>query len=310
MTSTMMSSVRIPVTGGPHSETTGSRDQAAGDTERHSHVVGTVLMPPETPVGFLTVHPATATPARFYTKFAEYAVNQGLAVLTYDVRGVAASGPASEHARLRMRDWMQEDANAVADWANREYPELPKLAIGHSLGGHALLLGNANAGLHGIVTVGTALAALQDINPRSERLRVGLILRALGPLISPLVGYAPGKRLGLGEDIPTAAMLEWGRWVQMSEYFFDDPSLGATARMARLRTPVLAIGASDDNWASATQIDALVDHIRLAEVQRRTITPEELEVDRIGHHGLFRRRVAEKAWPEIITWLLRRLPRH
>lgn len=303
-----MSSVRIPVTDGTHSAANGSGRWAAGETEAHSHVVATVLMPRETPTGFLTVHPATATPARFYTKFAEYAVRRGLAVLTYDVRGVAASGPAREHTQLRMRDWMQQDAGAAAAWARSEFPELPKLALGHSLGGHALLLGNATEDLHGIATVGTARAALRDINPLSERFRVGLILRTLGPLISPLVGYAPGKRLGLGEDIPTAAMLEWGRWVRMSEYFFDDPSLGATARMARLRTPVLAIGASDDNWASPAQVDALVDHVRLAEVERRTFTPEELGVGRIGHHGLLRRPSAESAWPEIVSWLLARLP--
>ncbi|MDN6124322.1 MAG: alpha/beta fold hydrolase [Brevibacterium sp.] len=306
MTRTMMSSVRIPVTGGGSSEAGGTSSDARR-CDRQSHIVGTLLMPQETPGGFLTIHPATATPARFYTNFAEYAVARGLAVLAYDVRGVAASGPAREHPQLRMRDWMQQDANAVAAWTRCEFPELPKVALGHSLGGHALLLGNGAEDLHGIVTVGTARAALRDIAPLSERLRVGLILRALGPLISPLVGYAPGRRLGLGEDIPTAAMLEWGRWVRMSEYFFDDPSLGATARMARLRTPVLATGASDDNWASPAQIDALLDHVRLAEVERRTFTPRELEVRRIGHHGLLRRSVAESAWPEIVSWLLERI---
>lgn len=303
MTSTTMSSVRIPVAGSTSSTAERARP---GQGE----IVGTVLMPPNAPIGLLIIHPATATPARFYTNFADYAVERGLAVLTYHVRGVAASGPARERSQLRMRDWMLQDANAVSAWAANEFPRLPKVALGHSLGGHALLLGNAAEDLHAIVTVGTSRAALRDINPLSERLRVGLILRMLGPLISPLVGYAPGRRLGLGEDIPTAAMLEWGRWVRMSEYFFDDPSLGASARMARLRTPVLAIGTSDDNWASPEQIDALVDHVRLAVVERRTFTPQELEVSRIGHHGLLRRSVAGGAWPEIVSWLLQRLPRN
>ncbi|WP_235345125.1 alpha/beta hydrolase family protein [Brevibacterium sp. UCMA 11754] len=310
MTSTMMSSVRIPVPGSPHTAAAGDSSPDGSESDRQSCIVGTLLMPRETPVGLLTIHSATATPARFYTNFADYAVTRGLAVLTYDVRGVAASGPAREHTRLRMRDWMQQDANAVSAWAANEFPELPKVALGHSLGGHALLLGNAAEDLHGIVTVGTSRAALHDINPLAERLRVGLILRVLGPLISPLVGYAPGRRLGLGEDIPTAAMLEWGRWVRMSEYFFDDPTLGASTRMARLRTPVLAIGTSDDNWASPAQVDALLDHARLAEVERRTFSPQELEVSRIGHHGLLRRSVAKRAWPEIISWLLERLPQN
>lgn len=305
-----MSSVRIPVTACAYTDAAGSRSANGSNSGRLDHIVGTLLMPPRTPTGFLTIHPATATPARFYTNFAEHAVGRGLAVLTYDVRGVAASGPAREHSQLRMRDWMHQDANAVAAWARSRFPELPKVALGHSLGGHALLLGNATDDLYGIVTVGTARAALRDITPVTERLRVGLILRTLGPLISPILGYAPGRRLGLGEDIPAAAMLEWGRWVRMSEYFFDDPTLGATARMARLRTPVLATGASDDNWASPAQIDALVDHVRLTEVERRTFTPQELEVAGIGHHGLLKRSVAENAWPELVSWLLRRLPQN
>lgn len=269
---------------------------------------GTLLLPEGTPVGFLTIHSATATPARFYLNFANYAVTRGLAVLTYDMRGVGDSGPARKYSRVRMRDWMQQDVNAVAAWAKSEFPELPKVALGHSVGGHALLLGNGDDDLRGVIIIAAARAAMRDIHPFTERLKVGFILRLLAPLITPIIGYAPGKRLGLGEDIPHAAVLEWGRWVSMSEYFFDDPTLGATARMARLRTPVLAVGASDDRWASPDQIDELVDRLRLAEVERRTFTPEELGVPQIGHHDLLRRSVSEGAWPEIVDWLLQRLP--
>lgn len=301
MTSTMMSSVSIPVPGD-----TGNDEK---DANRAGHVVGTLLMPAAAPTGFLTIHPAVATPAGFYTTFAEYAAESGLAVLTYDPRGVAASGPAREYPQLRMSDWMQQDATAVASWARSEFPALPKVALGHSLGGHALLLGDASQDLHGIVTVASHRAALRDMAPPAERLRVGFILTVLGPLLSPIVGYAPGKRLGLGEDIPLAAMLEWARWARMPEYFFDDPRLGAAAKFARLRTPVLAVSASDDPWASPAQVDALLDYLRLAEVERCAYTPQDLEVPQIGHHGLLRRSVGNRAWPDIVSWLIDRLPR-
>ena len=71
-------------------------------------------------------------------------------MLTYDLRGVAASGPTREYSQLRMSDWMGEDANAVGAWTRAEYPELGNVALGHSLGGHALLHGDGTGDLHGL----------------------------------------------------------------------------------------------------------------------------------------------------------------
>ena len=163
--------------------------------------------------------------------------------------------------------------------------------------------------MRGFVTVASHAGVTAAIPDRGERMRVGAALGYVGPVLSRILGYCPGWA-GLGADLPGAAMLEWSRWAKSPGYFFDDPTLRATARMARLRTPVLATGPSDDNWASPAQIDALIDHVRLTEVERRTFTPQELEVPHIGHHGLLKRSVAENAWPELVSWLLQRLPQN
>lgn len=302
MTTTVTTTtVRIPV----HSS---GEFAPTADTNDPDHVVGNLHMPERTPVGVLTLHPATATPARFYSAFAKYAAERGFIVLTYDLRGVGASGSPKTHRRLRMRDWMEQEAGATAAWVRQEFPDMPKVAVGHSLGGHALLLGYGAEELHGIVTVATHQASTRDITPLRERFRVALLLNAVGPAISRTLGYMPGKRLGLGEDIPTAAMIEWGRWARMSDYFFSDTSMQASARTARLRVPVLAVGASDDLWASPGQVDALTDHLRRAPLERRTVTPEDVGAAKIGHHGLLRRSIGTPAWPEIVSWLLAKLP--
>lgn len=67
---------------------------------------------------------------------------------------------------------------------------------------------------------------------------------------------------------------------------------------------VLAAGVTDDPWASVEQIDALVERLLSAEVTRRTFTPADLGMAKVGHHGLMRRRVGKAAWPEIVDWLL------
>lgn len=258
------------------------------------------------PAGVVTVHPATATPGRFYRALAEFITGRGLAAVTYDYRGTCESGTPREFKRTRMRDWMATDVPAVAEWVAQRFPGIPATAIGHSVGGHALTLGYGAEQLERFAIVSSHIATTKQIERASERMKVRVILNVLGPPLSRTLGYMPGKRLGLGEDIPGAAMLEWGRWTRLPRYFFDDPTMAAGSRAAAVRQPVLAIGATDDPWGSPAQVDALTDNLVNAPVERKTYSPHELGVARIGHHGLLRRNTGEQAWPELLDWLTAR----
>jgi predicted alpha/beta hydrolase len=269
-----------------------------GDT-----IAGTLWRPAAGPSGVVIVNPATATPERFYSTFAEYLTSRGLAAVTYDYRGTGASGTPRDHKQLRMRDWMQVDVPAVAGWVRSRFPQLPITAVGHSIGGHAMVLGYGIDELDRFAIVSSHAAYTRSIEPRGERLRVGAILSVIGPTLSRGLGYMPGKRLGIGEDIPAAAMIEWGRWARKPGYFFDDPSMGAAERAAAVDRDVYAIGAVDDPWASPRQMDALISRLTSARVERRTYSPVELGVAKLGHHGLLRRQVGEAAWPELVDWL-------
>ena len=266
-------------------------------------VVGTVWLPAQEPSGVVVVHPATATPERFYSSFAEYAVGRGLAAVTYDYRGTGRSGDPREHQHLRMRDWMDGDVPAVAAWTRARFPDLPVTAVGHSIGGHAMVLGNGLEGLDRFAIVSSHVADTRTVTPAKEKLRVAAMLHVVGPAISRTLGYMPGKKLGIGEDIPAAAMIEWGTWARHRGYFFDDPSMDAPARAASVTQDVLALGASDDSWASPAQMTALTARLTSATVEHRTYAPEQLGVARIGHHGLLRRAVGEAVWPELLDWL-------
>ncbi|WP_092010011.1 alpha/beta hydrolase family protein [Brevibacterium siliguriense] len=287
MDSLLQQDVRIPV------------QSRYGSSELDGHL----LLPAVEPHAVLTIHPATATPERFYFAFAEAAAARGFAVLTYGFRGVGDRAAARTHRHIRMRDWISEDVAAAGTWAEERFPDLAHTALGHSVGGHALLLGYGGGRLRGIVTIATAMVAARDIAPRSERFRVEVGLGVFGRVVTRLLGYMPGSRVGLGEDIPAAALYEWTNWLRRPHFFFDDPSFDAEARASRLRTPVLSVGTSDDPWATEAFIDALTDRLRLAPVTRRTFTPAELGTELIDHHGLLRRSIAEAAWPEILDWL-------
>lgn len=270
---------------------------------RGGRVAGRVHLPETEPAGVVVVHPATATPERFYAGFAGYLTGRGLAAVTYDLHGTGASGRPRDHRGTRMRDWMSQDVPAVAAWTRERFAGLPLFAVGHSLGGHAMVLGHGIDGVERFVTVASHLASTRRIESPAERMRVAAVLNVVGPALSRAFGYMPARRLGLGEDMPAGAMLEWGRWARTDGYFFDDPTMGAAEAAARVTVPALMVGASDDPWGSPAQVDALAARLASAPVTRRTFTPAELGVAKVGHHGLLRRGVGERAWPELVDWL-------
>lgn len=267
-------------------------------------ISGTLWLPDGEPTVVIIIHPATATPEHFYTGLASYITSRGLVAVTYDYRGTGASGDPRKFKDLRMRNWMDTDVPTVSAWVRKHFPKLSITAIGHSVGGHAMVLGYGTESMERFAVVSSHQASTKKIPALGERLRVALILNVVGPVLSKLLGYMPGKKLGLGEDIPSAAMIEWGVWARRPRYFFDDPSMDAPHRAASVTQQVLAIGASDDPWASPSQMEALTSNLTSATVERRTYTPAELGVSRIGHHGLLRRRTGEKVWPELIDWLI------
>jgi len=268
-------------------------------------VRATVFKPSGDIVGVLVVHSATATPQGFYRAFAQYAAGRGLLAITYDYRGTGLSGSPKSAREIRMRDWIQQDIPAVAQWAAERYPGLPHYAIGHSVGGHGLVLNYGTDNLKACAITASHVAALRSISPWTERLRVIAVLNLLGPVLSRLIGYMPGRKLGLSEDIPRAAMLDWSSWTLRKNYFFDDPSMRAKHKAEQLRVPMLAVGASDDLWASEQQMDLLAEQVTGALVERRTYRPQEIGVKSIGHHGLLRRGVGEPVWNDILDWLTR-----
>ena len=257
------------------------------------------------PVGLVLVNAATGVPGRYYASFASALAERGLAALTWDYRGIGASRPRELRGfGVRMRDWIDLYTESVIAWARTAHTDLPLLAVGHSLGGHAVGLCDGSRHLAGAALVSSAVAWIGYVQGAQERLRVRALLQVIGPALILATGYAPKRWTGMPEDLPGPAFREWAHWIGQRHYFFDDASMDAAARFARVKAPLLLVGADDDPWTPAVSIDLLGSHFTGAACERWQIAPTTTTTGRVGHAGFFRKEHRDTLWPRLTNWLL------
>jgi predicted alpha/beta hydrolase len=183
------------------------------------------------------------------------------------------------------------------------YPQLDCRLVGHSFGGHALLMAPCNVEIKAAALVATQSGYWRLTAP-GERWRVWTLLNVLAPLSMRLQGYVAGSKLGLGEDIASGIMEEWRRWCNLPEYFYDDPTMEAVLSNAvRYTAPTLMLGMSDDRWATPQAIGSIARRYVNAPVERRTLDPASFGLGPVGHMGFFRARNGAALWPVVAAHL-------
>jgi predicted alpha/beta hydrolase len=250
---------------------------------------------------FVVVAGATATPQRHYRHFATWLQDRGVDALTVDYRGIGRSRtlPLREMRYVGFGHWCREVAGAAVAWAAERGPTF---VVGHSLGGHALGRLPDPDLVRAAYTVGVG-AGWSGYMSRAEAVRARTFWHVVGPVATAVAGYAPLSRIGMGEDIPTAAFRDWKRWCALPRNLFDDPGARSIAAgYGRFTAPVAAMVATDDAWAPPASRDAFFTGYTGAEVDAIDLTPADLGVPAVGHMGYFRPRVGAALWPRILEW--------
>lgn len=244
---------------------------------------------------------ATGAPRRFYRHFAGFLATRGLAVLTFDYRGVA--GSALERPRrdeATMLDWAHLDARAAFGFAASRWPGVPRWVVGHSFGGQALGLIPEVADLEGAVIVSSGVGDMRRF-PWRFRLRHEPGLRWLVPIVVRLFGYVPSW-LGLGENLPRGVMSQWRRWCLTRDYIRG--ALGvANTQYDQVCLPIVHYEITDDDWAPRPATARLQSWYTSAQIEVRRVAPADVNQRRLGHFGFFRRG-GEGFWPGVVEFFL------
>ena len=271
---------------------------------------GTLFVPRQ-PLGVVVLSGGTGIPHRFYHHYARFLAAHDYASLCYDYRGVGASRPASLRGlrgfQARMRDWGSLDQRAALAEARRQFPDLPLVALGHSVGGQMLAAAVTPALKPDLVIHITVSTGTWFHFPLPFALYCGFLWNAAVPLTTRLLGYFPASRLGLGEDLPAGVAREWARWCRRADYCAELREADPPVVFDAVRAPLLALAATDDpiaNRRTVPALQALYPHLR---PEMRWLRPAEFGMKQIGHLGFFRQSASPALQRLPVDWLDARL---
>lgn len=264
---------------------------------------GTLFMP-EAPKALVLVCSAIGVRQQFYWPFSQWLTARKFGVMTFDYRGTGASlnGRSVRHSKATQQDWGAYDMPAALETLLRRFPNLPVHLVGHSAGGQLIGLMPNYWRLSRVVTVAASSGYLRNLAPRLRPLAT-LLLRAYIPMSVKLLGFAPTRWVGWGENLPPKVALQWAAWCTKPGYVQNSFGKEITEHFyGEFDAPILWLTATDDPIATPANVDDIVRLLENAPITRRDMDPGDFGLAHIGHIDFFRRRNA-KLWPMVTDWL-------
>lgn len=265
-------------------------------------LVGQLFHPVQTPRAAVVLNPATAVTQRFYRPFAEWLVRErGMACLLYDYRDFGASARGHvRKSRATMVDWGVHDQQAARDFMRAQMPGVPLWVIGHSLGALLIPFQQNLDNIDRLITVASGPVHVSE-HPWPYQALARLFWYGAGPVATLGLGYLPGKRLGIGRDLPPEVYWQWRNFCTRRDFATRD--IGASLPYpdwSSLRAPAKFVAVEDDVMVPPLAVWRSMDFYRGAPKSQKTLRPEAYGLNAIGHIGVFDSRNAA-CWGDIIA---------
>lgn len=221
---------------------------------------------PEAPV--VLILPAMAMKAKHYLALATSLHEQGLSVVTTDLRAQGeALPPLGEHTDFGYREMIETDLPALVRAVRERFPQAPVHLFGHSLGGQLALLFAAaeTEQVAGVAVIGTGTVFWWAFGPRrwfealSQIQWIGLVARVKG--IWPGGVLIPAPMAG-------GVMRDWS-WHSLTSYYRPKGTKRRYNTLLRaLSLPVLVISLDADVLGPKSNVDFLVSRMPSARITR------------------------------------------
>ncbi|SDX28763.1 Predicted alpha/beta hydrolase [Saccharopolyspora shandongensis] len=232
--------------------------------------------------------PAMGVPARYYRPFVADLHAQGLAVVTFDVRGQGESKPSAARGVRFGYQSMIDDVDGVLDLVDAAFPPAPRFLLGHSLGGQIALLYAARRPdrVQGVALVASGSVWFGSF-PGMYKFRT-LFGTQLVAAASALLGYWPGHRFGFGGRQATDLMHDWARQARTGRYRLNGSTTDYEAALREVRQPLLTVSIAGDRLAPKSLVDHLAAKAGRAKRTDKHYTRAASGAKNLGHFNWVR----------------------
>jgi predicted alpha/beta hydrolase len=268
-------------------------------TAQDGHAFELTLYPAQNSAPVLLIGPAMGTPARIYTPLAQAFAAQGLNVAVIELRGIGTSSlRAGKRVDYGYRHLVEQDWAAACTALRQRFSGSPLFLFGHSLGGQVSVLHAATQpGIAGVIIV-----AAGSVYHRgwSGTKRLGILtFTQFAGLLSGLVGYFPGKRVGFGGTEAKTLMQEWARLGRTGRFALRG-GMDYEAALAQSRVPVLGLSFEHDTFAPHRAQKLLLGKLAQARVTHLPLSEKDTGL-RLDHYNWIKQ--SEPVVSRVSAWI-------
>jgi len=252
----------------------------------------------------IVISSAIGVPQKFYIKFATFLANKGFLVFTYDYRGIGQSKPKSlKGFNANFIDWADKDFMAVTKYINQNYPTHDKYLIGHSIGGIILGLSKAYESYQKFVTIGSQFGYIKNFQEK-DKLKIKTFFKVIIPVLTPIYGYFPSPKVGMGEPLPKGIAYDWKRIILGKESILGYADQTQNY-YSEIRQPMFILSLNDDYMAPPKTVDLFANLVmKNAKKKRLNLHPKDYGLKAIGHMDFFREKNKDTLWDIPLEFLL------
>jgi len=266
-------------------------------------LAATIFTPKQAINGAVLIGPATGIKRQFYASFASYLSENNYGVITYDNRGIGESLNGSvRKSDASLQSWGEQDMPAVLEQLKISFPDTNYHLIGHSAGGQLVGLMHNAMELSSIFNYASSSGQLKNMK-MPQSIKAHFFMNLFIPLCNSIFGYTKSQWLGMGEPLPSVVAQQWRDWCNGEGYV--KASFGKTVHTHlydALSMPSMWVNATDDEIAIDDNVIDMLSVFSKLKIERVTLTPENYELNEIGHMKFFSRK-AKILWPHALNWL-------
>ncbi|MCK5312818.1 MAG: alpha/beta hydrolase [Desulfobacteraceae bacterium] len=246
--------------------------------------------------------PALGAPTRLYKRLYDGIIQADISVALMTLRG---EGLLRKEQLVSKGNFgyveLLKDIDNVIEFLTDKYPNKSIVTMGHSLGGQLGCLYHCHN--NSKVTASVVIAG-GNVGYRSwtgmSRVKTFFATQFIG-LISMLLGWFPGGKIGFGGNQPKNTMIDWSRNARTGAYKLINQKIDYETASKDVRSLFLGIVIENDFFAPYTSTKSLLDKFSASDTEIHTVKANSFKEVTPDHFSWLKE--PQPAINTFITWL-------